>query len=159
MLPSLDGLKCFCEAARLLNFRAASKAVRLTPAALGQRNMQPRASFPARRGCSISREPGGVTSCDAGVLRGCRFGWRSRSRCRHGDLMILLAVTRGKKKGNELKKKGIGFFKADLRKMDQIEEAMSGVDHVIHCGGLSSPWGKRKDFLDINFKAFWACFN
>ena len=40
MLPSLDGLKCFCEAARLLNFRAASRVVRLTPAALGQRIKQ-----------------------------------------------------------------------------------------------------------------------
>ncbi len=40
MLPSLDGLKCFCEAARLLNFRAAARAVNLTPAALGQRIKQ-----------------------------------------------------------------------------------------------------------------------
>ncbi len=40
MLPSLDGLKCFCEAARFLNFRAAARAVNLTPAALGQRIKQ-----------------------------------------------------------------------------------------------------------------------
>ncbi len=37
MLPDLESLRCFLEAARLLNFRAASKVVGLTPAALGQR--------------------------------------------------------------------------------------------------------------------------
>lgn len=37
MLPDLESLRCFVEAARLLNFRAASKVVGLTPAALGQR--------------------------------------------------------------------------------------------------------------------------
>ncbi len=37
MLPDVDSLRCFVEAARLLNFRAAAKSVGLTPAALGQR--------------------------------------------------------------------------------------------------------------------------
>jgi LysR family glycine cleavage system transcriptional activator len=36
-LPDLESLRCFVEAARTLNFRAASRAVGLTPAALGQR--------------------------------------------------------------------------------------------------------------------------
>ncbi len=40
MLPSLESLRCFAEAARLLNFRAAARAVALTPAALGQRIRQ-----------------------------------------------------------------------------------------------------------------------
>ena len=39
-LPSLDSLRCFAEAARLLNFRAAARAVGITPAALGQRIRQ-----------------------------------------------------------------------------------------------------------------------
>ncbi len=38
--PSLDSLRCFVEAARLLNFRAAARVVALTPAALGQRIRQ-----------------------------------------------------------------------------------------------------------------------
>jgi DNA-binding transcriptional LysR family regulator len=37
VLPDLESLRCFLEAARLLNFRAASRVVGLTPAALGQR--------------------------------------------------------------------------------------------------------------------------
>jgi len=40
MLPSLESLRCFNEAARLLNFRAAARSVGLTPAALGQRIRQ-----------------------------------------------------------------------------------------------------------------------
>ncbi len=39
-LPSTDSLRCFCEAARLLNFRAAARAVALTPAAVSQRLRQ-----------------------------------------------------------------------------------------------------------------------
>ena len=38
--PSIDNLRCFVQAARLLNFRAAAKAVALTPAAFGQRIKQ-----------------------------------------------------------------------------------------------------------------------
>ena len=34
---SLDGLRCFAEAARQLNFRAAARVVGLSPAAFGQR--------------------------------------------------------------------------------------------------------------------------
>lgn len=39
-LPSIDSLRCFMTAARLLNFRAAARAVGLTPAAFGQRIKQ-----------------------------------------------------------------------------------------------------------------------
>lgn len=40
MLPSLESLRCFVEAARLLSFRKAARAAGLTPAALGQRIRQ-----------------------------------------------------------------------------------------------------------------------
>jgi DNA-binding transcriptional LysR family regulator len=40
VLPSLDNLRCFVEAARTCNFRAAARAVALTPSALGQRIRQ-----------------------------------------------------------------------------------------------------------------------
>lgn len=39
-LPPIDSLRCFCAAAKFLNFRAASRAVALTPAAFGQRIKQ-----------------------------------------------------------------------------------------------------------------------
>lgn len=47
-LPSLDSLRCFAEAARLLNFRAAARAVGVTPAALGQRIRQLEEQLDAR---------------------------------------------------------------------------------------------------------------
>jgi LysR family glycine cleavage system transcriptional activator len=40
MLPSLESLRCFVAAARLLNFRRAARSVALTPAAFGQRIKQ-----------------------------------------------------------------------------------------------------------------------
>jgi DNA-binding transcriptional LysR family regulator len=40
VLPSIDSLRCFAAAARLLNFRAAARSVALSPAALGQRIAQ-----------------------------------------------------------------------------------------------------------------------
>ena len=39
-LPSVDNLRCFLAAARLLHFRSAARAVALTPAAFGQRIRQ-----------------------------------------------------------------------------------------------------------------------
>ena len=40
-LPSLEALRCLAEAARLRDFRAAARAVGLTPAALGPRRHPP----------------------------------------------------------------------------------------------------------------------
>jgi DNA-binding transcriptional LysR family regulator len=40
MLPSLESLRCFASAAKLLNFRRAARSVALTPAAFGQRIKQ-----------------------------------------------------------------------------------------------------------------------
>lgn len=40
MLPSIESLRCFAAAAKLLNFRAASRSCGLTPAAFGQRIKQ-----------------------------------------------------------------------------------------------------------------------
>jgi DNA-binding transcriptional LysR family regulator len=40
MLPSIESLRCFVSAAKLLNFRAAARSVALTPAAFGQRIKQ-----------------------------------------------------------------------------------------------------------------------
>jgi|GEM_PF-278115 len=40
MLPSIESLRCFTTAAKLLNFRAAARSVALTPAAFGQRIKQ-----------------------------------------------------------------------------------------------------------------------
>ncbi|MDC0254866.1 NAD(P)-dependent oxidoreductase [Bacteriovoracales bacterium] len=63
---------------------------------------------------------------------------------------------RNEKKGELLLKEGISFLKFDLRNKNAVSKAVEGKDVVIHCGGLSSPWGKRKDFLDINDKGTYS---
>lgn len=39
---------------------------------------------------------------------------------------------------------------ADLRDPAAIRRACAGVDTVIHAGALSAPWGRRRDFFEIN---------
>lgn len=52
--------------------------------------------------------------------------------------------------GKELEAEGLRFVAADLRDAEAIAAACRGQDCVFHCGALSSPWGKFRDFYDIN---------
>jgi len=52
--------------------------------------------------------------------------------------------------GKELETAGLRFVAADLRDAEAIAAACRGQDVVFHCGALSSPWGKFRDFYDIN---------
>ena len=52
--------------------------------------------------------------------------------------------------GAQLTAAGLRFVAADLRDVGAIAAACKGQDQVFHCGALSSPWGKAKDFYDIN---------
>tara|TARA_Y100001970_G_scaffold225559_1_gene278539 strand:- start:813 stop:1790 length:978 start_codon:yes stop_codon:yes gene_type:complete len=69
------------------------------------------------------------------------------------DFNHLIGLGRNEKKGRELLNRGIPFLKADLTDYEKMENIVKDFDHIVHCGGLSSPWGKRRDFLDINYKA------
>jgi nucleoside-diphosphate-sugar epimerase len=50
----------------------------------------------------------------------------------------------------ELANNNIRFIAGDLRDRDVIISACQGQDYVFHCGALSAPWGKERDFEDIN---------
>jgi len=52
--------------------------------------------------------------------------------------------------GAELGRQGIGFIRADICNVDQVMEAFSAVDCVIHCAGKSGPWGRFRDFYRTN---------
>jgi len=52
--------------------------------------------------------------------------------------------------GRLLVAQGISFLQADLRNREAIERACAGQDFVIHCAALSSPWGRYRDFREIN---------
>ena len=69
------------------------------------------------------------------------------------DFNHLSGLGRNEKKGRELLNKGVHFLKADLTDYKKMESIVNGFDHIVHCGGLSSPWGKRKDFLEVNYQA------
>lgn len=52
--------------------------------------------------------------------------------------------------GSNLEKIGIGFHQGDLSDGEAVLRSIKGADVVIHCGALSSPWGKYSDFYSSN---------
>ncbi len=50
---------------------------------------------------------------------------------------------------NELRKNGVEFFAADLV-ADDLAPLLRGTDTVFHLAALSSPWGRRSDFIAAN---------
>jgi len=57
---------------------------------------------------------------------------------------------RNEKMGEELSQNAIRFVPCTLENRDFILALCQGQDYVIHCGALSSPWGKYKDFYKAN---------
>ncbi len=45
---------------------------------------------------------------------------------------------------------GSMFLPLDLEERGKLTEACNGVDGIIHCAALSSPWGKKEDFIRTN---------
>lgn len=52
--------------------------------------------------------------------------------------------------GNFLEEKGVCFLKADIRDRTTVVRACKGMQAIIHCAALASPWGKYQDFYDAN---------
>lgn len=68
----------------------------------------------------------------------------------HENGLKVVATGRSDKAGEELEQKGIEFYKADIRNFDELNNAFSPADMVIHSGGKSGDWGKYKDFYETN---------
>ncbi|MET3287549.1 UNVERIFIED_CONTAM: nucleoside-diphosphate-sugar epimerase [Brevibacillus sp. OAP136] len=60
------------------------------------------------------------------------------------------ALGRNEAIGQQLESQGIRFTKADLRQCKDIMDACRDMDMVLHCGALSSPWGRYDDFYHTN---------
>ncbi len=60
------------------------------------------------------------------------------------------ATGRNEQAGRQLMADGIRFVAADLRDRELILGACCGQEFVFHCGALSSPWGRYRDFYDSN---------
>jgi nucleoside-diphosphate-sugar epimerase len=52
--------------------------------------------------------------------------------------------------GKELSALGINFIQSDFIETDKIINSCKNQDYVFHCGALSSPWGKYKNFYESN---------
>lgn len=52
--------------------------------------------------------------------------------------------------GEQMATQGCQFLPVDLRDKEATVAACSYQDYVFHCGALSSPWGKYRDFYDTN---------
>lgn len=49
-----------------------------------------------------------------------------------------------------LQNNGIEYCQTDFADEAKVIEACRGMDYVMHCGAMSSPWGKYKDFYTAN---------
>ncbi|ANY71083.1 3-beta hydroxysteroid dehydrogenase [Paenibacillus sp. BIHB 4019] len=61
----------------------------------------------------------------------------------------MTAAGRNQEAGRRLSEAGAAFLQLDLASR-AMSEAIAGHDAVFHCGALSSPWGKYRDFYASN---------
>ncbi|BBM82071.1 NAD-dependent epimerase/dehydratase family protein [Candidatus Uabimicrobium amorphum] len=64
--------------------------------------------------------------------------------------MDVCATGRNLHKGKILEQQGVQFVAADLADTKKIKSLCAERDFVFHCGALSSPWGKYRDFYAAN---------
>lgn len=62
----------------------------------------------------------------------------------------VVAFGRNKPKMHELKRENVDIFIGDFCNKEDAIEATKNIDYVIHCGALSTVWGKREDFIETN---------
>lgn len=60
-----------------------------------------------------------------------------------------IGIGRNLKAGEKIKEMGAQFIAADLNNYD-FAPILKNIDIVIHAAALSSPWGRYRDFYDIN---------
>lgn len=64
-----------------------------------------------------------------------------------------VAIGRNLSIGHQLEQSGIIFKYADLTRKIEIKDLFQGVEMVVHCAALSSPWGSYQDFYSANVLA------
>ncbi|MBT2291135.1 NAD-dependent epimerase/dehydratase family protein [Paenibacillus albidus] len=52
--------------------------------------------------------------------------------------------------GAQIEKEGAVFLGEDLRHGDAVAKACEGQEYVFHCGALSAPWGRYREFYGCN---------
>lgn len=67
-----------------------------------------------------------------------------------GDGFQIVATGRSTTVGEELQKQGIEFKNADILDPDRLNSVFSPADCVIHGAAKAGPWGRYRDFYDVN---------
>lgn len=62
----------------------------------------------------------------------------------------VIAFGRNETVGQTLEQPKVSFVKGDFVQYEEIEQALAGVDAVVHAGALSTVWGKWQDFYETN---------
>ena len=62
----------------------------------------------------------------------------------------IYATGRNQEIGKILENQGVIFQNADLQDREAIINLCKDKEIIFHCGALSSPWGKYKDFYEAN---------
>ncbi len=78
------------------------------------------------------------------------FLGRTLVRRLHGMGWDVTALGRNPKKLNELEDAGIRPLRADIRKKDQVFDALKEQEIVFHCAAFPSPWGNYELFYQAN---------
>ncbi len=65
----------------------------------------------------------------------------------------IVATARRTNRKDELEAQGCKFIEGDLLKTAFCEELTKGIDVVVHCAALSSPFGSYQSFYESNFLA------
>lgn len=60
------------------------------------------------------------------------------------------AFGRKKEELEPLVAENVEVFQGDFCQKKDCQEAMTDIDYVIHCGALSTVWGRREDFINTN---------
>ena len=66
----------------------------------------------------------------------------------------VIAFGRNEEKGRELSRRYIhtSFIKGNFENIDDLKNIDENIDYIVHAGGLSTVWGKWKDFYNSNVK-------
>ena len=66
----------------------------------------------------------------------------------------VIAFGRNEEKGRDLSRRYIhtSFIKGNFENIDDLKNIDENIDYIVHAGGLSTVWGKWKDFYNSNVK-------
>ncbi len=77
------------------------------------------------------------------------LGWRTAEQLALAGYQVTIASRHAIAPKSPLKK-GISYCQMDLRQEQDVLEVCRGQDIVVHCGALSKPWGRYKEFYQTN---------